>query len=106
MRAEILLLALSVGACTWAFRYLPLRMDLGRLQPHGALARLLAATGAAAIATLFVASVLPGIRAGGLPLPLLAGSGAVLGLWIARRSVVLATLGGALVYGLATALGG
>ena len=58
MRAEVVALALMVGAATWAFRYLPLRFDLSGLAPDGWLSRLLAATGPAAIATLFVASVL------------------------------------------------
>ena len=45
MRPEILMLALAVGACTWAFRALPFRFDLTGLTPEGWLSRLLAATG-------------------------------------------------------------
>lgn len=104
MRAEILTLALIVGAFTWAFRYLPLTFDLDRLRAEGRLGRLLAATGPAAIATLFVASVQPILTAPEGPLvPLAVGTGAVIGLWLWRHSVVVATLGGALAYGVAFA---
>ena len=90
MRAEILILALVVGGCTWAFRFFPTRADLSALPAGGWLSRFLAATGPAAIATLFTASVLP----------LLAGTAAVVGLFALTRSVVGATLAGGLVYGL------
>ena len=105
MRSEVLILALIVGACTWGFRYLPLRADLQDLKPDGALARFLAATGPAAIATLFVAEVMPLLK---LPLtglvPLVAGVAAVVGVFVWRKSAVLATLAGSLAYGMAFAL--
>lgn len=102
MRTEVLLLALIVGACTWGFRYLPLRADLRDMPPDGPLARFLAATGPAAIATLFVAEVLPLLRAPlGDQAPLAAGLVAVLAVFAWRRSVVLATLAGAAAFGLA-----
>ena len=100
MRLEILTLALIVGACTWAFRFFPTKADLSGIKPDGMLARFLASTGPAAIATLFVASVLPMLK-GGLPLPLIIGTGAVLAVYAAMRSVVLATLAGSVGYGLA-----
>lgn len=100
MRLEILILALIVGACTWAFRFFPTKADLSAIKPDGALARFLASTGPAAIATLFVASVLPMLK-GGVPLPLGIGTGAVLVVFAAARSVVLATLAGSVGYGLA-----
>lgn len=100
MRPEILLLALMVGASTWAFRALPFRMDLSRLAPEGWLSRLLGATGPAAIAALFVASVLPALQG---PLagqgPLWGGAAAVIAVWFWRCSVVLATLAGAVACG-------
>lgn len=68
------------------------------------LARFLASTGPAAIATLFVASVLPVVQAGGLPVPLIVGTVAVVGVFAWRKSVVLATLLGAGAYGVAFAL--
>ena len=98
MRAEVLALILAVGASSWAFRALPFRLDLSGLSPEGRLGRLLAATGPAAIATLFTASVLPMV-AGGLPLPLAGGTAAVLAVFAATRSVVGATLAGSIAYG-------
>lgn len=100
MRGEILALCLIVGAFTYAFRVLPTRMDLSRLQPTGALSRFLAATGPAAIATLFVMSF---VTTTNLSLPSLlpagAGVGAVLAVFGVTRSVVAATLTGSIVYG-------
>lgn len=100
MRPEILALALIVGGCNWLFRYGPLRADLTRLRDTGPLARFLAATGPAAIATLFVASVMPEVL-GGVQPPLLLGVLAVVAVFAASRSVVLATVAGAAGYGLA-----
>lgn len=105
MRPEVLQIALIAGACTWAFRFFPTRADLARLAPHGLLAKLLNALGPAAIAALFVAEVTPTLSR---PLiaqgPLAAGTIAVLVVWALSRSVVGATLSGALGYGLALAL--
>ena len=107
MRAEVLALALIVGACTWALRYVPLRFDLRAMKPDGALARFLAATGPAAIATLFVAEVMPMLQA---PIttqgPLVAGVLAVTSVFVWRKSVVAATLAGAFAYGAVVALTG
>lgn len=99
MRADLLILALVVGACTWAFRFFPTQADLSALPAGGWLSRFLAATGPAAIATLFTASALPLLQ-GGAPLQLAAGTATVVGLFLATRSVVMATLAGGLVYGL------
>ena len=105
MRPEVLEIALIAGACTWAFRFFPTRADLGRLAPHGLLAKLLNALGPAAIAALFVAELMPTLSQ---PLatqgPLAAGTLATLLVWAQTRSVVGATLSGALGYGLALAL--
>lgn len=103
MRAEILTLALIVGACTWAFRYLPIRANLLRRAEGGAFGRFLAATGPAAIATLFAASILPMLQTG-LSLPLVGGTAAVLLAFWARPSVIGATMAGALAYGLLSAM--
>ena len=101
MNWELLTVALLAGAANWAFRVLPTLARTDRLASGGWLERFLAATGPAAIATLFVAAILPSlsteVRA---LLPVLIGIAAVLGVYFARRSVVLATLAGALAHGL------
>lgn len=104
MNPDLLTMALIVGGFTWAFRFLPTKVDTSGLPAEGLLARFLAATGPAAITTLFVASALP-LLSPRLPdlIPLLAGLAAVVAVYFARRSVVLATLAGALAYGLAFA---
>jgi hypothetical protein len=98
MRPEILALIVSVGAFVWAFRVLPMRLNLARMPEGGALARFFAATGVAAIATLFAASILPEL-AGARALPAAAGSLAVLAVHLPSKSVVLATMAGAAGYG-------
>lgn len=105
MSGEVLLLALLVGAANWAFRTLPIRLGLGSGAEAGLLARFLAAVGPAAIATLFVASALPFVQAGAVLAPG-AGTLAVVAIWLWRRSVVLATLAGAVAYAVAVSLGG
>lgn len=105
MRWEVLVLALVVGAANWGFRYLPIRFGLGSGAEGGVLARFLAAVGPAAIATLFVASALPFVAAGAVLAPVL-GTAAVLAVWVWRRSVVLATLAGAVAYAGGFALSG
>lgn len=105
MRWEVLALALVVGAANWGFRYLPIRFGLGSGAEGGVLARFLAAVGPAAIATLFVASALPFVAAGAVLAPVL-GTAAVLAVWVWRRSVVLATLAGAVAYAGGFALSG
>lgn len=101
MNLDLLTVALLAGAANWAFRALPILARTDRLATVGWLERFLSATGPAAIATLFVAAVLPSLSLD-LPrlLPLAVGTLAVLALWVLRRSVVLATLGGAVAHGL------
>lgn len=105
MRWEVLALALVVGAANWAFRYLPIRFGLGSGAERGVLARFLAAVGPAAIATLFVASSLPFVQAGAVLAPFV-GTLAVVAVFLWRRSVVLATLAGAVAYAAGFALTG
>ena len=59
MRADVLQLALMAGGLTYLWRFLPLRISLGDMPKDGLLSRFLSATGPAAIATLFVAEMLP-----------------------------------------------
>lgn len=102
MNSDLLIIALMAGAANWAFRFLPTRFDLSAGNPDSVLSRLLAATGPAAICTLFVASILPGLMV--LPkdaAALCAGLIAVCAAFAASRSVVGATFAGAAAYGLA-----
>jgi hypothetical protein len=101
MRPELVILAIVVGLSTWAFRFAPTKLRLSRTDPAGPLRRFLVATGPAAIATLFTASILPMISTDiVLDLPLLVGAAAVLAVYLLRPSVVLATLAGAIAFGL------
>ncbi len=107
MRPELILLAVAVGLATWVFRFVPTKLPLSRAGADGPLQRFLAATGPAAIATLFTASVLPMIAPEiGKDLPLILGTLAVLAVYAMRPSVVLPTLAGAVAFGLATYLFG
>jgi branched-subunit amino acid transport protein len=102
MNADLLTVALLAGAANWAFRALPVITRSDRMATSGWLERFLSATGPAAIATLFVAAILPALSPDVRTLlPLIAGVLAVLAIYAARRSVVLATLAGALAHGLA-----
>ena len=105
MNPDLLTMALIVGVFTWAFRFLPTRLDLSKLHPDGHLVRFLAATGPAAIATLVVASVWP-LVSGSLAemVPLAVGVATVVVVFRWRRSVVAATLAGSLAYGVTFAL--
>lgn len=106
MRLEVLELALIAGVLTYLWRFLPLRANLSSTAPGGLMARFLAATGPAAIATLFVAEMLPLIHATvAVQGRSAVGVLAVLLAYLWRRSVVSATLAGALACGLAAALG-
>jgi hypothetical protein len=107
MSGGLMLMAVMAGAANWAFRYLPTRASGAGRMPGGTLGRFLAATGPAAIATLFVASVLPWVSPVVVnPLPLAAGIGAVLGVFVIFRSVAGATIAGAVAYGAVFALAG
>lgn len=100
MSTELLVVAFVVGIGTWLFRFLPTRLR-GLSGPRdGRLAEALESIGPAAIATLFVASVLPELVdvVEGRPLVLI-GCLSTLLAFLARRSVVLATIVGAVAYG-------
>lgn len=101
MNWELLTVAVMAGAANWAFRALPILARMDRMAVGGWLGRFLSSTGPAAIATLFVASILPALTPDLARLaPVLTGTAAVLVIWAARRSVVLATLAGAIAHGL------
>ena len=100
MNLELLAVALMAGAANWVFRVLPTMTRTDRLRPGGRLERFLAATGPAAIGTLFVASILPSLSPElSRLLPVITGTGAVLAIYFLNRSVVAATLAGAFVNG-------
>ncbi len=106
MRFDVLELTLIAGVLTYLWRYLPLRVNLSDLPPGGPLSRFLASTGPAAIATLFVAEMLPLADATFLQQGRAAlGVLGVLAAYAWRRSAVFATLAGALACGAAAALG-
>jgi len=99
MKADLVIMALMAGAANWAFRALPVILMRREARPGGMAARFLASTGPAAIATLFVASVLPQLWP--VPrdlLPLAAGVAATVLAFLPRRSVVAGTLCGAAGY--------
>ncbi|MFZ1348301.1 MAG: AzlD domain-containing protein [Tabrizicola sp.] len=103
MSWELLTVALMAGAANWAFRALPILARMERVAAAGWLGRFLASTGPAAIGTLFVAAILPSLVPDpGRLLPVILGTLAVLGSYFARKSVVLATLAGALAHGVTT----
>lgn len=99
MSADLVILALLAGAANWAFRALPVLLMKREARPGGVAARFLASTGPAAIATLFVASVLPQLWPVPRGLwPLAAGVAATVLAFLPRRSVVAGTLCGAAGY--------
>lgn len=105
MNADLVLMAVLAGAANWAFRALPTMLLRSTPRADGVTARFLASTGPAAIATLFVASVLPQLYP--VPrdlIPLAAGTAATVLAFLPRRSVVAATLAGALAYGIGFAV--
>lgn len=100
MNTELLTVAILAGAANWLFRVLPVLTRTDRLATGGWLERFFSATGPAAIATLFVAAILPELVPD-LPrlLPVVTGTLAVLVAYFASRSVVVATLAGAVIHG-------
>jgi hypothetical protein len=102
MNWELLAVALLAGAANWLFRVVPTLARTDRFAPGGLLERFLSATGPAAIATLFVAAILPALTPDLWSLlPVTLGTVAVVVVWLANRSVVAATLAGAVINGLA-----
>lgn len=99
MNVDLAIMALMAGAANWAFRALPVILMRREARPGGMAARFLASTGPAAIATLFVASVLPQLWPAPRDLlPLAAGVAATVLAFLPRRSVVAGTLCGAAGY--------
>lgn len=100
MNTDLLIVAVLAGVANWAFRALPILARTDRLAAGGWLERFFSATGPAAIATLFVAAILPELVPDPARLvPAITGTLAVLATFRLRRSVVLATLAGAVIHG-------
>ncbi|SDG25028.1 AzlD domain-containing protein [Pelagibacterium luteolum] len=105
MNTELIIVTLLVGLGTYLIRFLPTFFMRGTGNPQAPLSRFLAATGPAAIAALYVGAVLPMLSPDLAAIaPLLLGSIAVVAIYLWRRDVTIATLGGALVYGVVFAL--
>jgi len=100
---EVFNTVLLAALGTWALRYLPIL--LSRRQPGPAWSRFLSATGPAAIAALAVAAFLPELSPDPVALvPVLTGSGVVVLAYLWRRDIAIATIAGALGYGIAFAV--
>ncbi|MEQ8445608.1 MAG: AzlD domain-containing protein [Pelagibacterium sp.] len=105
MNTEFLIITLLVGLGTWMLRFLPTRFMRGTGDPDAPLSRFLSATGPAAIAALYVGAILPMVSPDLQAIaPLVLGSAAVVAIYFWRRDVSLATLGGAIVYGIVFAM--
>lgn len=105
MNTEFLIVTLLVGLGTWLLRYLPTRFMRGTGNPDAPLSRFLSATGPAAIAALFAASILPMLEPDFAAIaPVAFGSAAVVAAYLWRRDISLATVAGAIAYGAAFAL--
>lgn len=105
MNTEFVIVTVLVGLGTWLLRYLPTRFLRGTGDAQAPFSRFLSATGPAAIAALYVGAILPMLSPDlKVIAPLVAGSAAVAALYLWRRDVSIATLGGAIVYGIVFAL--
>lgn len=108
MSLEFLLVCVAVGVGTYLFRYLPTRIGAraGARALSGRLGAFLAAVGVASVAALLAASLEPVATATvndgdwRSAVAALAGLAATFGLFRWRKDVALATIAGAVVYGL------
>ncbi|HEY8485533.1 MAG TPA: AzlD domain-containing protein [Longimicrobiales bacterium] len=101
MSKDLIIVAVAVGLGTWLFRFLPTRLGRSPALASGRLAGAMEAVGPAAITTLLIASVLPDLAAGGPErTAVLVGCGVTGVTYAVTRNVVVATLIGALAYGL------
>ena len=107
MNWDLVLMAALAGLANWGFRALPVLLMRAEPKAGGLFGRFLASTGPAAIATLFIASVMGQIYPEPKALlPLVAGIMATLLAFLPKHSVVGATLAGSCAYGLAFAFFG
>ncbi|OIV47424.1 L-valine transporter subunit YgaH [Sodalis sp. TME1] len=103
MTSTVFIIGCVVGTANFLFRWLPLRLAGnagGRPLRNGPLGRVLDGIGIAAICALLVVSTLPDIlQEPQCSWPALAGFLTLTALFYRTRSIVMATLSSALVYG-------
>jgi branched-subunit amino acid transport protein AzlD len=100
MSTTLVLVTVAVGLGTWLFRFLPTKLELAKDGSDSLLNRFFGSTGPAAIATMFVVSIVPTLRDDvATILPTLCATAAIAISFFWRRSVAIATLVGAGVYG-------
>lgn len=104
MNADVLLIGLVVGCANYLFRYLPLRLAPARQRPgipRGKIALLLDSIGIASICALLVVSSTPEVmRDHARLVPTLAGFTALALCFYRTKSIIYATLIGALAFGI------
>lgn len=99
---DIFWIAILAGLANWAFRALPTMLMTSQPTAGSILSKFLASTGPAAIATLFVGTILPEFYPEPRHiLPLVLGVLATVLAFLPHKSVVVATLSGSVVYGFA-----
>ncbi|WJY15905.1 L-valine transporter subunit YgaH [Pectobacteriaceae bacterium CE90] len=105
MNTSILFIGLIVGTVNFLFRYLPLRLGASRVSSglqHGKTGLLLDSIGIASICALLVVSSVPDmLKQSEKVLPALAGFTILTLCFYTTRSIIIATLAGALCYGIA-----
>jgi len=104
MSTDVILVCLLVGVVNYLFRYLPLRIGARRTSgglKSGPLSRVLDSIGIASICALLVVSGAPDVmRDPQRLLPSLAGFVLLTLIFWRTKSIIIATLTGAVVYGL------
>lgn len=104
MNLSVVIIGLVVGTANYVFRYLPLRLGAKRKSSAGAgvISVLLDAIGVASICALLVVSSVPEVMRDQAKLvPTLVGFAVLTACFYRTRSIVIATLAGALCFGLA-----
>ncbi|QWA12188.1 L-valine transporter subunit YgaH [Sodalis ligni] len=105
MSHTVIIIGLVVGLANYLFRYLPLRLGSGAGKgehyPGRWIGRILDGIGIASICALLVVSSVPDVlRDTHKLVPTLAGFTVLIALFYRTRSIIIATLAGALCYGL------
>ena len=104
MNSTVIVIGLVVGAANYSFRYIPLRFGRMPKQTNTTgnwVARILDGIGIASICSLLVVSSIPAVmHDSGKLLPTLVGFAVLAICYYQSRSIVLATLAGALSFGL------